>query len=154
MSAVDGVVYHWDLTTGNLLSRPFQTDLRGITTAFAPDGRWAVHMTSRSGSRFRDIDTGRIIGPPVPHSVAAKTLSFRADSRVLAAVAGIPGRLNMVLIPIPEPVADDAERIKLWVQTLTGMELERDDAFTVLDRETWQRRRQQLEEMTNRPPGG
>ncbi len=153
-ATTEGVAYLWDVATGDLLARPFQHQLFGRSIVFSADGQLLLHMTGEGVARLRDIGTGKLIGPPIPHAGTASMASFRGDGRAVATLTGRDGIRSAHVTEIPEPVADDAERNKLWVQTLTGMELERDDVFTVLDRGTWQRRRQQLEEITGRRTGG
>ena len=53
---------------------------------------------------------------------------------------------------IPEPLEGDIDRIRLWVQVLTDVELDSQGDFHVLDSETWQERRDRLEQLGG-PPG-
>jgi WD40 repeat protein len=52
---------------------------------------------------------------------------------------------------LPTPVQGDVDRISLWVQVLTGMELDDNDAFHVLDTTDWQQRRKRLWELGGAP---
>jgi hypothetical protein len=52
---------------------------------------------------------------------------------------------------LPTPVQGDVDRIVLWVQVLTGMELDENDVFHVLDAADWQQRRQRLDELGGAP---
>src|SRR5207248_2203811 len=57
----------------------------------------------------------------------------------------------------PAPLADDAERIRLWVEIITGMQMDAAGALHALDAESWHERRRQLKKLggspaTPRPP--
>ena len=51
----------------------------------------------------------------------------------------------------PPPVGGQAAQVALWVQVLTGMELDAEGTVQVLTAEAWQQRRRQLEEMGGPP---
>jgi len=52
----------------------------------------------------------------------------------------------------PSPVEGSKERLRLWVQAITGSELEPEqDAIRVLDTPTWRERRRRLEELGGPP---
>ena len=46
---------------------------------------------------------------------------------------------------IPDPLEGSIERVVLWAQVLTGMELDAGGGSHVLDPQSWQQRRQQLD---------
>jgi hypothetical protein len=48
-------------------------------------------------------------------------------------------------------VEGDVSRIVLWIQVLTGTELDQDGLFRDLDAATWQQRRQELTERGGPP---
>jgi WD40 repeat protein len=51
----------------------------------------------------------------------------------------------------PAPVEGEVERMALWTQVMTGLELDADGVARVLDAPTWQRRRQRLQELGGSP---
>ena len=55
------------------------------------------------------------------------------------------------LRPVPQPLQGDPERIEVWVQVITGMELDAGGAVRVLDAEEWHPRKQRLEELGGPP---
>jgi hypothetical protein len=61
------------------------------------------------------------------------------------------GRNLARLWKIPTPVEGDAERIALWVQSLTGMELDSGDADRALDASAWQARVRDLRQLGGPP---
>jgi hypothetical protein len=68
-----------------------------------------------------------------------------------------PGGLHAGRLPgparskIPAPVEGEAERVALWVQTLTGMELDSNDAARALDASAWQARLRDLRQSGGPP---
>ena len=55
--------------------------------------------------------------------------------------------------PVPRPIDGDAERISLWAEVMTGMELDDAGTVSVLDAEGWRRHELKLLELGG-PPGG
>jgi hypothetical protein len=53
---------------------------------------------------------------------------------------------------VPAPAEGDPERIRLWLQVVTGLELDAGQAFRALGAEEWYRRRRRLREVGG-PPG-
>jgi WD40 repeat protein len=53
----------------------------------------------------------------------------------------------------PPPVEGEAERVILWTQVITGLELGAAGAVHLLDAETWHERRQQLQALGGPPSG-
>ena len=51
----------------------------------------------------------------------------------------------------PAPVEGEVERMVLWTQVLTGLELDADGVARVLDAATWQKRRRRLDELGGPP---
>jgi tetratricopeptide (TPR) repeat protein len=52
---------------------------------------------------------------------------------------------------VPTPLEGEVDRIVLWTQVMTGMELDDNGVVRVLDAETWQDRRQRLEKRGGPP---
>jgi hypothetical protein len=52
---------------------------------------------------------------------------------------------------VPLPVEGEVERIALWVQTLTGLRLEKDDRLQVLGNKNWEEGRRRLEQLGGPP---
>jgi len=50
---------------------------------------------------------------------------------------------------VPEPISGEPEKIKLWAQVITGMEIDEFGAVRLFDNAEWQNRRARLEK-----PGG
>jgi hypothetical protein len=53
---------------------------------------------------------------------------------------------------VPGPLGGDVERVRLWIETTAGTELDATGALRPLSRETWNERRR-LEQLGGAPPG-
>jgi hypothetical protein len=61
------------------------------------------------------------------------------------------GRNIARLWKIPAPLEGESERVVLWVQTITGMELDSNDATRALDASAWQARLRDLDQLGGPP---
>jgi WD40 repeat protein len=52
---------------------------------------------------------------------------------------------------VPRPIEGDPERIILWAQVITGLELDEYGGTPGLDATTWEQRRQRLQELGGPP---
>jgi WD40 repeat protein len=52
---------------------------------------------------------------------------------------------------VPQPIRGDPERIMLWTQVITGLEVDDLTAVRVLDAATWRERRERLEKLGGPP---
>ncbi len=94
--------------------------------AFSPDGRTLLTASRGGAARFWDMATGKPLGVPLRHPDAVVAAAYAPDgTSVATARARRPFKASALRTP-PAPIDGDVERIRLWVETLTGMEL--DDA--------------------------
>lgn len=121
---------------------PHQLGVRDV--AISPHGELFVTASFDNTARLWDSLTGRAVGPALAIRAWAVSAAFRMDGgAVLVGSGDGTARLRMLL----PPVAGDAERVRLWVQTLTGLEQDGDGVVRVLDQEGWRLRRGRLEEL-------
>jgi WD40 repeat protein len=146
----DGTARLWDATAGKPTQLPLAHRAPVNVVAFSPDGKTVLIATEQT-ARLWDVTTGKPIGPPLPSTgtepAGAMTGAFRLDGKVVLTGTRDGARLWAV----PAPAAGDAERITLWTQVLTGMELDADGSIRELDAATWQQRRQRLHELGGPP---
>jgi hypothetical protein len=58
---------------------------------------------------------------------------------------------NLAPVHVPQPICGDPERIMLWAQVITGLEVDELTAVRFLDAKTWQQRRDRLQKLGGRP---
>jgi WD40 repeat protein len=118
-----------------------------LAVALSPDGRTAVTGSYDQSARLWDTTTGKPMGPPLKHGGPVRLVTFRSGNSVQTASDDRTVRTW----ELPLPVTGDVERIVLWIQVLTGLELDTDNVVEALDPPTWLQRRQRLEELGGPP---
>jgi WD40 repeat protein len=142
----------WDLETGE----PFGTRLAEPTgvlgqLAFTADRRWVlVGSWDRRVAQLWDTATGKPIGPPLVHGDAVNLVRFTPDERRMLSFS-IDGKFRAA--ETPRPLAGGPERIRCWVEGLTGMRLDAQGMFQDLGPDDLRQRRQRLREVGGPPDG-
>jgi WD40 repeat protein len=142
----------WDAATGQRLGPPLAHQDTVTSVAYSPDGRQVLTASRDGTSRLWDAAIGKPLGPPLPlrhWDTDHVFLAFGPDEQSVL-TAGKDGELTRWQVEI-SPVAGDVERIRLWVQVLTGKELDQDRVAGDLSHETWNERRRRLEERGGPP---
>jgi eukaryotic-like serine/threonine-protein kinase len=146
----DGTARLWHVATGKPIHLPLAHRDPVTVVAFSPDGNTAL-TTSKGTAHLWDVASGKLIGPSLSSRASEPggpiTGVFRPDGRAVVTATVDKARLWVV----PSPVAGDADRIVLWVQVLTGMELDAAGVIRELDASTWQQRRQRLRRLGGPP---
>jgi WD40 repeat protein/serine/threonine protein kinase len=145
----NGVIQLWNAATGERVGRPFPGAQCGASAAWSPDSKTVVTGTNEGIVRLWDATSGKPVCPRfMRHQGAIYTVAFSPDGKTI-----LSGSMDKTvrLWQLPTPVQGDVDRIRLWVQVLTGMELDENDVFQVLDAADWQQRRQRLEELGGAP---
>jgi tetratricopeptide (TPR) repeat protein len=159
----------WDVATGKQIGEIRQPEARFERAAFSPDGRTLLTESWRNRTdpspqnviRFWDVATGKQLGPALfqyrlnrvriwPQKEefryeAITSLAFTPDGR--KALIGTPAAVRSW--DVPSPMEGTADRIRLWVQTITMRELDASGVVLVQTVAAWQQRRQLL---TGEPP--
>jgi WD40 repeat protein len=113
-----------------------------------PDDRFARPEFDRARVRFWDAATCTPLGPPRMLGRSGNTgVRFSPNGRTLLAA----NANELLLLPSPRPVEGEAERLRLWVEVSTGLELAADGALVELDAAAWQTRHRQLAELVGPP---
>jgi WD40 repeat protein len=138
----DGTLWPWDLETGQLVGTPFRHLAAVRSVAFSPDGRTLLTASEDGTARFWDVATGIPLGPALRHARAVNHAVFAPGGRLVLTGSddGVAQRWRT-----PEgPVTGTAERITLWVQSLTGLELDARGVVGALEDSALAERRQRL----------
>jgi WD40 repeat protein/serine/threonine protein kinase len=138
----------WDATTGRALGPPLlhQGPVEGV--AFGPDSRTVLTGSLDRTARLWDGPTGKPLSPPLPHRFPVRAVAYHPRGHLLA-TAGEDRTVQ--LWQVPTPVAGDGERIRLWVQTLTGMEHDGNGGIRPVGAAELKRRRERLKELGGPP---
>jgi WD40 repeat protein len=138
----------WDALTGQPLGPPLP-HTRLTRAAFSTDGARLVTGSAGGTVRFWQTATGKPLSPHVDTSLGSLFfVGFSPDGRVVRAVNS---EHQAVEWAVPEPVMDQPDRVTLWAQVRSCLELDGDDVPHDLDTPTWLQRRQQLENLGGPP---
>jgi WD40 repeat protein/serine/threonine protein kinase len=148
----DATARIWEVATGKPIGEPLRHQGQVLDVAFSPDGKTVLSAGYDDVVQLWDVATGRPIGPPWMHPIFGRFVNFSPDGQyALTLTGGDVGRNTARLWKIPTPVEGDAERIALWVQGLTGMELDSGGAALALDAAAWQARLRDLQQLGGPP---
>jgi WD40 repeat protein/serine/threonine protein kinase len=147
----DTGVHVWDATTGQPIGRTLPLLQALSSMALSPDGQRILLGSQQGMAQLFDLGTALPLGDPVSHEHAVRAVAFSPDGRTALTAGQDPfARLWVV----PAPLVGDLERIRLWSQVITGLELKEDGIVSVLDAPTWRDRRQRLQILGGSPVPG
>jgi WD40 repeat protein len=132
----------WEVATGQSDGLLLQHQHRVQCVAFSPDGTTALTGSEDGTARLWDVATGKPCGPPVEHRAPVTAVAFSPDGRVV--LTGGWDRTAR-LWEVPTALEGEVGPIVLWVQVLSGLELDSGGTVRQLDPSRWQERRQRLE---------
>jgi WD40 repeat protein len=91
-----------------------------------------------------DLETGRSISPPLSHHEGVSDAAFSPDGKhVLTGSWDGTARLW----DVPEPLPDEADRIMVWVETLTGLRVGPTVTGDLLPAKEWEDRKKALDKL-------
>ncbi len=144
---IDGFVREWHFATDEAIRTPnFQPEGGIDRFALSPDGRSVLIARSDRIARLWDVGTGKQLGPALGARV--RPVAFTSDGQRMAA-GDTDGRI--VIWEPPLPIEGDPERIRLWVETLTGMELDSAGTIRALSADEISERLRRLQEVGGAP---
>jgi WD40 repeat protein len=135
---VKGAVCLWDVDRRQFLRVPLPGNVRCLD--IHPTGLLVATGDDEMAGLW-DVATGKLVGPPLDHPAQLIALSFAPDGRRLLTCCGD----DMARVwEVPAPVEGTAEEIRLWVEVLTGRELDEARAARPLGEAEREERRRQL----------
>jgi WD40 repeat protein/tetratricopeptide (TPR) repeat protein len=141
-SQSDGSVQQWNPAAGQRVGPPLAQPHPVVRFVFSPDRRTLAVACRDQAVRLWDAATSLPVGPPLPHRAPVLDLTFTPDCASLATLTATGAAHTW---PLPRLVADDPDRMELWLQATAGVRLEGAQVHA-LDIKTWQRCRQRLHE--------
>src|SRR5262249_29405508 len=144
----------WDAQTGQPVTGPLAHQGEVTVAVFSPDGRLVLTGSADGTARLWDAVTGQAVSPPLHHDAGVLSGAFSPDGRV--AVTGTDERENrqggdVHGWVVPAPLEGSAERLVLWTQGLTGLEVEANGQLRGLAAAEWEKRRQRLDALGGPP---
>jgi WD40 repeat protein len=141
----------WDAQTGAPIGEPFAHQGPVNVVAFAPGGRTILTGSYDRSARLWDVATALPIGPPIVHDGAVLAGAFSQDGRRSLTVSE---HKLLQICTLPAPVEGDVERVMLWSQVATGMELSSSGTLRALEPKEWDERRRRLSTRGGLPGSG
>jgi WD40 repeat protein len=138
----------WDAASQEPLAQPVHHQAGVRNVAFSPDGSLFATASFDHTGRLWDTATGRPVGPTLVCGDWVVDVAFRPDGR---AVLFASGDKTARLCDVPRPVEGSAERVRLWAQLVTGMEVSEEYGLHVLDAADWAEMRRRLDELGGPP---
>ena len=145
----DGTARLWRSPAGTAIGRPMPHQDVVNAAAFSPDGRMVGTGSEDGTARLWEAVTGKPVSPPIRHQWAINAVSFSPDGSTV--LTGSDDRTAQ-LWQVPAPLRGEVDRVALWTQVITGMELDSNGAFHVLATEDWRARHRALYERGEPPP--
>jgi WD40 repeat protein/serine/threonine protein kinase len=137
----DNAARLWDATTGKPLGLPLAHQNAVTALAFSRNGTTVVTGSEDNTARRWHVATGKPIGPPLVHPDWVLAVALTADGQSLVTGCADSG---IRVWKRPTAVPSTAEHIHLWLQELTGQELDASGAVRLLEAAEWQERRERL----------
>jgi WD40 repeat protein len=120
-----GQVQFWDTATASPLGPPLPQRVTVTAAAFHPRGQIVAAGGWDGDVRLWDVASGRPVGPPLYHAGAIRSVTFDREGRRLA-VVGDDGTVRVWAVL--GTVGGGPEQVRLWVESLTGKELDESGA--------------------------
>jgi WD40 repeat protein/serine/threonine protein kinase len=137
----DGTARLWDGATGRALGEPLLHQGAVQAVALSRCGKLLLTASRDGAGRLWDVASCRMLGMPLAHQGPVRAAAFSPDGRtVLTAGEDMTARLW----PVPTALTGPVERIKLWCEVATGIELDGFGVRRPLDAATWRQRRLRL----------
>ena len=131
----------WDCATGRPIGERIVHRDHDQSVAISPDGRTILAGISDHGARLWDAATGQPIGPTLETDGLLVSRVFSPDGKTIATTSYVDsaakGQAQGItrLWHLPPLVVEDLPRIKLWVETMTGLAVDGEGKITALVKE-------------------
>ena len=113
-----------------------------------PCGRAVATAADDGTVRVWDVATSRPIGPVLRHEAGMGMVAFTNDG--LIRTGSLTGTVKL-WDAARAPIEGNVERIRLWIQAMTGFELNAEGSLRALEGPRWRHRRARLRELGGPP---
>jgi WD40 repeat protein len=146
----------WDTMVQDRLTGPFLHKDLARTAAYSPDhsliavacGFWRNAGRQSGLLRIWDIALGKPFGKQIKHAHFVTCVAFSPDGRTIATGCSDG---NVRFFDVSVPIEGAPEHIEVWLQVITGMELDSAGSARFLRREAFIERKQRLRELGGPP---
>jgi WD40 repeat protein len=144
----DNTARLWDAATGKPRGEPMNHKGPVRAVAFGPKGQNVVTGSDDGEARLWDAATGNPIRGPLRHKGAVRAVAFSPDGKAV-----LTGSFDSTaqLWHVPAPLDGKIDRIVLWMQVVTGLELDELGDIRFLDHQKWHQYRQTLQQLGGPP---
>ena len=133
----DRMVRVWDTTTRQLTGKALPHPAEVRTLALSPDGKLILTGCRDGFSRLWHFRTRRPVGLPLRQNGVVEKVAFAPDGRRFLTA----GRDRTVRQwTVPPAVPGDARQVRAWVETITGLVLDQNEAVQTLTVAQWRQR--------------
>jgi WD40 repeat protein len=136
----------WDTTGREVVPTPLVHGAQVWAVAATPDETRIITASFDRTARIWDRATGRSISPPIRHRQGVSDVTFSPDGRY-ALTGSWDGTAR--LWKVADPLPDQPDRIRAWIQTLTGLNLNGD----LMTADDWAKSKAELNRLGGPPPG-
>jgi WD40 repeat protein len=146
----DGEARLWSAASGQPLAIP-RLKHPGLVTvvAFSPNGKTVITGTQDGTVRLWDVPTGKALGMPLRQHDSVDFLAVCPNGNQFLTASRHP-RLNGQppwLWAIPDSIPNEPERVRAWVETLTGFRPGDQGVLVPLSGDEWRHSRQRLDDL-------
>jgi WD40 repeat protein/serine/threonine protein kinase len=140
----------WSVPAGSPLTTPLRHGQQVKAVAISPDNRLLLTTSEDATARLWEARRGQPAGELLQAPAPIHSAAFSPTGR-----AFVTGDRNGKLLSwrVPAPLGGDVERLRLWIETTSGTELDASGALRELNRETFNVRRRRLAKLGGAPPG-
>jgi WD40 repeat protein len=133
-------LWAWDAASAKPLGPPLEHADNILSAVLSDDGRFVATASRDRTARLWDATTSQPLGPPMPHGDHVHSVAFDGAAKRLA-TGSLDGFARLWSLP---SVEGDPERVVLWSQVSTGLELTPSGVVQPLNADEWRKREQQL----------